>query len=59
MGIWRGSLFKANELFTEPLDTFTEYWSKRLGYKIGDLVLSSTGLVFFFFSFLSWTLLKG
>lgn len=61
--IWRGPYFKANfhELFAKPntpcaLDLFDEYWSKRRGYEISDLVLSSTGLVFF--SFLSWTLLK-
>jgi hypothetical protein len=61
--IWRGPHFKANfhELFAAPntpcaLDLFNEYWNKRRGYEISDLVLSSTGLVFF--SFLSWTLLK-
>jgi len=61
--IWRGPYFKAkfHELFAQPntpcaLDLFNEYWNKRRGYEISDLVLSSTGLVFF--SFLSWTLLK-
>jgi len=61
--IWRGPYFKANfqEILAErttpcALDLFTGYWNKRQDYEIGDLVLSSTGLVFF--SFLSWTLLK-
>jgi len=61
--VWRGPYFSGHfqELLADPgtpcsLDIFSSFWSKRLGFEIADLILSTTGLIFF--SCLSWKLLK-
>ncbi|KDR74112.1 hypothetical protein GALMADRAFT_250902 [Galerina marginata CBS 339.88] len=61
--IWRAPYFRDNfqELLADPgtpcsIDVFSAFWEKRQGFEIADLILSTTGLVFF--SYLSWTLLK-
>ncbi|KAH9477056.1 hypothetical protein JR316_0010972 [Psilocybe cubensis] len=61
--VWRGQAFSANfqELIGDPgtpcsLDIFQSFWGSRFGLQIADLLLSATGLIFFFC--LSWKLLR-
>jgi hypothetical protein len=61
--VWRVPYYR--QLFLDVLadpgtpcsvDLFTDFWTRRQGFEIGDLLLSCTGLLLF--SYLSWNLLK-